>query len=272
MKANKVLLISSILFLLSGCSYINIDEINGYSYIDSNLYSIGDFTYDASSISKINLCWIAGNVTVLKTASATNAAVSESGSADLNDQQKMHYLIQGSTLYIQYCESLYSGIIPSESKSLTLTIPENIGFYSDLVSSSLTFSADALSLKSLNINTVSGQIIGSESLEVADSINIDSTSGSINLTDVSCPEIEANSVSSDFAISVLSNDKLNVNTVSGSAFISLLDNLGATIDFSTVSGHFSCTKKNIVSDYKTIVGDEHSQISFASVSGNLDIR
>lgn len=271
MKTNKLLLIPAFLLLLSGCNYINTNEVNGYKYTDSELYSIGDFTYESANISKINLCWVAGSVTVKKSTTTSNLEVKENGSASLLDAQKMHYLIQDNTLYIQYCESMFLGTIPFTSKELTLTIPENISFNGDLVSSSLTFSDLALSLKSLNIDTVSGQITGSETLGVEDDIDIDSTSASISLTNVACPKIEVDSVSSNFNLSVCSNDTIKIDTVSGSSSISLLNDLGATIDFSTVSGQFTCSKQSTVNASGTVVGDGQSQISFSSVSGNLEI-
>ncbi len=106
---------------LTGCSFGNIHFMN-YKYDNADKFEAGDREID-EKITKINLDYAAGNVTV-KGTSADSVLVKETVNKDIDKEHQVHTWVDGSTLYVRYCASKDMITFNDIEKSLEVTIPE----------------------------------------------------------------------------------------------------------------------------------------------------
>lgn len=106
---------------LTGCSFGNIHFMN-YKYDNADKYEAGDREID-DKITKINLDYASGNVTVKGTAT-DSVKVEETVNKDIDKDHQVHTWVDGNTLYIRYCASKDMLTFNGIEKSLEVTIPE----------------------------------------------------------------------------------------------------------------------------------------------------
>ena len=94
--------------------------INYKKYDNADKYKIGNFSYSASGIERVEIDWVAGEVNTAITESDI-LNVYENGE-NLAESEQLHYYSDGKTLFIKYCKSLFSGEIAPEQKSLNRQI------------------------------------------------------------------------------------------------------------------------------------------------------
>ena len=202
-------------------------------YDNANLYQSGDFTYTATAITEIEIDWMVGGVTLVQSDSA-ELSVSESG-ISLNEEQKLHYWIDGSTLNIKFCKAGWrGGNIEEKNKELTVQIPQGVD---------------------LEVANISGKIVA-ENLSVGE-LSVESVSGDITLKSVTAREVSAESVSGGIAINGLETGELNIDQVSGDIELSMLSAM--EIELETVSGKTTLT----------LDASQGANISFEGASGKL---
>ena len=90
---------------LTGCSFGNINFMN-YKYDNADKYEAGDREID-DKITKINLDYASGNVTVKGTAT-DSVKVEETVNKDIDKDHQVHTWVDGDTLYIRYCVSTHA--------------------------------------------------------------------------------------------------------------------------------------------------------------------
>ena len=100
-KLLSVALAAALLLSSFGCVVIS----HVTRYADADKYTAGECTYDAESVKRIELDWAAGGVTLVNGEGTLKA--SESGGETLSQSERMHWRIDGTTLYIKYCESFF---------------------------------------------------------------------------------------------------------------------------------------------------------------------
>ena len=231
----------------------------------------------ASDIHKIEVEWLSGSVTVQRT-DGDSIAFSEDYQS--NEKYRLRYSVQNGVLHIQFCQSGVALSIPK--KALTLSLPDQL--YSALElsvgSAKLELSdvrANELELESisgdmtlarieatdLQIDTTSGSIRGQSltvsSLELSsisgaaelegsfDSVDTDTTSGSVSLTAASLPR------------------EIDVSTISGSVTLTLPKDSAFRYEFDTLSGRLNNSLPNAVS------GSE-AAVKIETTSGSLTLR
>ena len=85
-------------FCLAGCGA----TVN-YTYDDADKYTAGDREI-SDSIDKLNIDYAAGDVDI-KTVPGKTVSVKETANRDLEEDQKVHTRVDGSTLYVKFCAS-----------------------------------------------------------------------------------------------------------------------------------------------------------------------
>lgn len=199
MKKKIAIILSFVVFVLSlsalcACTYGNGITIHGgLNYDNAESYSTGNFTYDSSTVTRVEIEWVMGDINLVQGSEST-LSVSESGE-NLSNEQKMHYLISGNTLKIKFWKSRYSDKnVKEKDKNLTVEVPDGAELY---------------------VATVSGKIKSNYLL--ASSVKVESVSAEVNLVVVDCNDIDVESVSGNVKIGLCGNGAtVNFETVSGS--------------------------------------------------------
>lgn len=248
-----VLSILTVVAFLPSCALGVIEMVN---YKNEAKYSIGNFTYDSAEIDKIEINWISGNINIVESDNDT-LSVSENEDA-LKDNQKMRYLIEGRTLKIQFWKAKFRANVNSSKKNLTIEIPKNIELEINQVSGDVK--SEKLTLRSLDVDIVSGKIvIGSLT---SNDVHVDSVSGQVKIDSINADDIYVDTVSGNVSIGFSCAKKVVIDSVSGNVRLSL-NGLGATIKFSSVSGHYGKGKT---------FGDGACEINVSTTSGNLNVE
>ncbi len=292
-----VLVLSVVPFLFSGCAFGG-NRVFGTkydSYKKAGQYQVGSFDYSVEGIESIDIDWIAGEV-ILKETKSSSLKVREN-SESLSNSEQVHYLIDGNTLMIKYCESGYIGNIDTKYKNLTVEIPAGISITINSVSADIE--AEKLTQNEIKAENVSGSIkIGSLKASdahidsVSGNINIEnsyaentlkfySVSGKISVAKINSPEIDIESVSGDITAEMTNSAKARITTVSASIDLTIPKSSGTEIDFSTTSGKLSTkldnTNKNnlytFAAEKPTDDTDvKPSRITVDTVSGDLTVK
>lgn len=280
----KILLLACLLtccgMLCSGCFNVVVAE----RYRDAEKYAVGDFTYAAASVRKVELRWTSGSVDIL-CSDAETLSVTESGS--LTDAQKLRWLLDGDVLRIEFCQSGYKGTFPPDAKRLTLEIPASVELDAKTVSAGLHLSDAALekaeiqttsgivsvgsvTAESIELESVSGAI-SAAALEAREEIEITTTSGAVAAESLRAPEIELDSVSGRVEAVLSACREADVKTVSGAVRLTLADGLGASVRYRTTSGSFHADGYS-ASGGEFVFGSGECAVRVKTTSGSLTVE
>ncbi len=222
-----------------------------YTYNDSR-YTAGGAEIDEALVQNISIEWVAGNINIEYYDGST---IDFSENEQTNENYSLRYKVENGTLDIKYLKSGASRNLKDMklSKDLTILIPRDKTIYNlDIEGVSATVNAD-IGINDLNVETVSGNVFANNILNEAE---IDTVSGNIAIT---CP--------TNF-------NEISTNSVSGEVVITIPENInGFYISADSVSGRVNAPDFNIsgkASDY--YYGTGGGEISFSSVSGNLNIK
>ena len=244
-----VLLLAVIILTHTGCTFRIYGGPRFGTYKNASSYKTGDFDYEAKDVKEVEVNWIDADITV-KQSNAGTLHVSETDTG-LKKGQKMHWLVDGDKLIVQYCESGYKGKkFPTGSKKLSIEIPEDVDLQISGVSAEVTLEGSQV-LQNLKVDTVSGEV-KAEDVTLSGKADIDSVSGDATLGLADCDKAELNSVSGDFHLTELPAG-------------------GATIKYDTVSGSVHAADYTM-NDKEYIFGGGDCKISVETVSGDLSVK
>lgn len=268
---------------MTGCKF-NIST--GNTYKDSEKYTVGDTTYNASDIDEIEINWICGSVSIVE--SSENVLEIDEDSESLPDAQKIHSYVDGNVLRLQFCESGYLKHIEPDHKNLVVEIPADCKIEINNVSATMSF--NETNAKEIELNSVSGDV-KADSLIVEGKIEINTTSGNVGVSkvvadkfdyntvsgDLVIPEFFADkltmaSVSGDMNISVGDINKIDFDTTSGNGVIDIPDDSGLTLNKSTLSGNVKSNLEYSKNGDTFVFGNGEIKVSFNSVSGDISIK
>ena len=258
-------------------------------YANADKYTAGAFTYEEGAVTRIELDWAAGGVT-LRHGTGT-LSVSESGGETLSTSERLHWWLDGTTLRIKYCESGFSHVIRAKDKQLTLELPlENrVDLKIDIASGGID--ADALYASSLDVNTASGGMqIGTLD---AKEVNIDSASGGVRIGTVTVDSrftvdtasgglsaerlnaktVKIDSASGGVSLGLDTADTVDIDVASGHVTLKLWDTeRGATVRLNKLSGSFDCKIPMTAEGKAYRIGNGEMQISIDTASGGVTIE
>ena len=160
---------------LSGCSFI---VGSNYLYQNGDKYTAGDRQIK-DKIENISIDYMFGNVKLIG-ADTDMISVKETSSVRLDDKRKVHTWVDGTTLYVRYCASAKNIDLNNLNKELTVTIPEDMilsDLYVDV--SSADVSCENFKSDSVNVNSSSGSINAECEARM---IKLSASSGDVYLT------------------------------------------------------------------------------------------
>jgi len=229
-----------------------------YTYPDSDLYSKGNAELSAQGIEKIDVNWIADRVTIEKH-SGQMISVSETKSEELNEDEKLCYLVKDGVLYIKFCspkKARYWEL--NKEKRLTVRIPESRG-----------------ALKECRVDAVSADMLIEEI--AAEEFKLESASGDIRLSAENLPD-GAGAISgiycksSSGSIKVAGNaQRVNLQSVSGSIAFA---GTAQTAALSTTSGSIGFAGNANKLDAGSVSGTikaagQFSKVNCGATSGSI---
>lgn len=279
----SVMLTALLLCGCFGCSLIS--KVTRYANADK--YTAGGFTYEANAVTRIELDWAAGDVT-LKNGTGT-LSVSESGGDTLAVSERLHWWLDGTTLRIKYCESGFSHFIQAKQKHLNLELPENVDLKIDIASGDI--GADTLTVRTLDIDKASGSMkiasltadeaeIDSASggtelgtVAVRGGFSVDTASGGLTVERISAKTVEIDTASGGVSLGLDTVSTVDIDAASGRTRLKLLDaGRGATIRLKKLSGSFDCKLPMTAEGKSYIIGNGEMQINIDTASGGVTIE
>lgn len=237
---------------LTGCRVnINVENtgLSDFSYADAANYSVGAAEF-SETVEHIEIDWLAGNVTVASHSSDTISFSEESLTA-LSEDTQMHYWLDGTTLHMKFCRS-GKWQLDGVEKDLTVLVPEN------------------LSLTSLTVKSMSADI-HLNALQ-AESANIGTTSGTLQITVSKVRNFSTGSVSGEVSLSVKEEpETLSIKTTSGGIDLALPEDASFTLDYGSVSGDLSSELPHRTENGQYLFGDGKAEYQIGTVSGDVRI-
>ena len=242
--------------------------INGaYSivYGDEDRYNVGTASVAADGISRVEIYWQAGTVTV-EPGAGNSITLTETGTEE--EKYQLRYLVEGDLLTIRFAKPGIYRSLPS--KDLTVTLPAAL---EDLVVSTVSASVEVseLPIQAIDLDTVSGCCIVGGDPAV---LEWQSVSGALNFTG-SASEIQGDSVSGNGTFYLTATpDRFTCDTISGDVTVSIPGERSFQARLDTTSGDFRCdfatvsTGKNEM--VYTAAGDA-AEFAADTVSGDFSI-
>ena len=229
---------------LSGCGLM---IGSNYIYKDGDKYTAGDREIK-DKIENINIDYMAGNVKLIGSDSDI-ITVKETSSVKLNDKQKVHTYVDGTTLYVRYCASAKNINLNNLNKQLTVTIPE------DLILSDLYVDVSSADVSCENFKS--------------DSVSVDASSGNIQ-TECESNVIKLSASSGNVYLTQKGNsDDISIETSSGSIEVDMEE--AANLTVSASSGDITI-KADSVAQFKSETSSGDNEFCFKSAPSVSDIE
>ncbi len=269
---------------LTGCTF----GFN-YTYANADKYEAGDQTF-TEDIDTINIDYRSGEVK-LTSDSKSKIFVKETSNKTLDESHMVHTWVDGSTLYVKFCESTNNINFSNMHKELEVIIPEDLKLEDLKIEVSSADTDIQCEAKNIEIDASSGDITLTQSGN-SDSISIDTSSGKIDATveNVETMKNEASSgnikVTGDFIKNLTSNtssgnaeyslktapENSDISASSGTVNVNLPadSDLKASLDVS--SGKINYDLPFTKDDNSYVCGKGTNKMSIDTSSGNININ
>ena len=294
--------------LLAGCVRSGpigeLIDLTGDVYPDAERYSTGDFSLPAADVDELVICWRTGRVELVQTEDGVLSA-SESGPIASEDAA-LRWLLDGRTLYIQFCAPGARVRARAETKHLRVNLPAGLdltvnttsadvladrldqrsvsvsAFSGGLLLGSVTAGRVELSTSSgdqrladiaadtLSMNSTSGSLTVSGSAGIAGEFRCGSTSGSVDLRGVGADLVAVSTASGGVRLELLRCPALSVDTTSGTVKLALPAG-GARVEYATSSGSLHTGLPHSVDGGVLYFGSGESRAAVTTTSGDLYI-
>lgn len=208
-----------------------IDGSYTIAYGNEDQYSVGAGSIPAEGISRVEIYWQAGTVTVAQGEGET-ITLTESETAE--EKYELRYLVEGDQLTIRFAKDGIYRSLPS--KDLTITLPGAVG---DLVVDTVSASVEipALPIQGISLDTVSGNCTVAGDPTV---LEWESVSGELTFTG-SAMEIQGDSVSGSAAFHLTETpSRFTCDTVSGDVSLTIPGERSFEAKLNTTSGDLRC--------------------------------
>ena len=195
--------------LLSGCY----SSTSIGTYADADKYLSGNQSYD-SKISRIDVDWICGKLTLVSDQSIAGAKLEEEN--EFPTEEKVHSYLKDEQLNVKFFASGHRSYnLDPKGKELVLTYNPNY-------------------ISELNIGLTSGTLVAPK-LTASSKVDIALTSGVANVEGITAPTFEGSFTSGSLFVKELSADKAKISGTSGTIDVS---NIKASEFHSSItSGH-----------------------------------
>ena len=257
------------------------------TYEDADKYLAGNQTYD-SLVTKINIGWTFGKVTLVRDTSIAGAKLEEEN--DLPDEEKVHSYLKGTELLVKFFASGHRAYnMNTKDKELVLTYNPNeiTDFNISLTSGTLvaptlvatnkvylSFTSgvgiiEGIYAPDTNISLTSGNVT-IDSLSVTNKALISATSGKVGIKDIFCNELDVDMTSGKVSLEFNTFKKSLIDMTSGDVNVKLPDD-GAIVNIHKTSGSIKVDREHIVNGEKYTFGDSDSEMNIKITSGSVTV-
>lgn len=214
----------------------------------SGRYTHGPATIDASQIDEVEVEWVSGSVTITQ---GQDISFKETSNRQLDEEDQLGYRIDGRKLIIVQTDRNY-WFRSAPSKDLQLTLPP--------------------SLYELSMEAVSADVT-MDGLFTINTVDLETVSGRVQITGLSCNEIALDTVSGrmDYTVGATAPRKVEVDAVSADVTLYWPEDAGFTAEIDAVSGSLSSDFSTVSTKGHMVYGNGACEIECDSVSGDLTI-
>lgn len=266
----RIVLFSLIALVLLGVLLAGLGLSSFAKPVSSQIVSVqstgSEYEFALEEVSGLAISWASGDIDI-QPADQDTVTVSEEGSGG----SSMVVRHRDSTLEIESGENkwrLWGG--KSTQKDLSVRVPR------DWLCQSLEISAaaagiwvDGLPITNVVLNTASGDCAFTDC--TVEKMQVNAISGDLDYSGV-VKKLELNGASADCNLWLSDAPAaIEMNTASGELNLFLPDNCGFTLDRSSLSGAFQSDFAITTENDKIVCGDGACQITFSSLSGNINI-
>lgn len=237
--------------------------------VSSQIVSIqstgSEYEFAQEEVSGLAISWASGDIDI-QPADQDTVTVSEERSGG----SSMVVRHRGSTLEIEFGENKWRlGGGKSTQKDLSVRVPRDWLCQSLEISAAADIRVDGLPITNVVLNTASGNCAFTDC--AVEKMQVNAVSGDLDYSGV-LKKLELNGASADCNLRLSDAPAaIGMNTASGDLNLTLPDNCGFTLDRSSLSGVFQSDFATTTENDKIVCGDGTCQITFSSLSGNINI-
>ena len=226
---------------------------------------------DAGQIRDISIDWVSGSITILP---GKNNRITISESEVSSDKYKLIWKQSGDKLVIQYCEADWDffGIKTTDlSKDLVITVPADWLCDSlEINTASARVEISDLTIQEIEFNGASGNCYFKNC--TVDEIDLDTASGDVNFTGT-LNILDCDAASASINLVVANTPKrIDIDTASGDLDLTLPENCGFSVSLDTMSGDFTSDFPTVMTAGNYLHGDGTCRINISAMSGDVIIR
>ncbi len=224
--------------------------------------------YDPSTVTKLEIQWVAGDVHV-KTGNTDQIHIYEEYHGSTEAMRVNH---SGSTLKIQFQKATWGiGAFHTSEKDLTVIIPEDWHCQRlDIETVSGHVIVENLIVQTLDVESISAKCTLSGCY--ADRASLSTVSGNVSyqgsLNTFKCDSVSARC---DLTLTAKAS-QIDVESVSGSIYLHVAEDFGFTLDLDTASGSFHSQYDTAQQNGRHVYGDGACQIDASTISGSVHIK
>ena len=261
----------------------------GYRYDNASKYTAGN-TELSGKVKNLDVDWTGGTVTIARHRENT-VLVSDTSDKEISPDKELRWWLDGETLRIRYAKSglLTTGLFPSPKKDLTITLPEELALdHVSIDATSARIDIPSLQADELSIDITSGSIealadvrmasleatsgeIFFETMNDADEISAEITSGLISLNTGYVKKVKADATSGDIRFAADGVDELKINVTSGNVVAALPQDFGFTAKLDTTSGRINYDLPLKKEGGAYVCGDGKASLSVDTTSGSITL-
>ena len=269
--AKTVTVICSALVIAAVASGVHhIVSFAGYNYDDADKYTVGDAVI-TDSVKNLDIDWTSGNIN-FEYHDEDTVEISEKSRKKLSEDKKMRWWLDDGTLRIRFAKkgiSFFSWGF-DQNKELTVKLPEGISLEDvNIDSTSGDVNIPSLQAQMLTLDVVSGDI--RLNLSGAGELKMSSVSGNVEATLDKVCSAEIDTTSGDVKLSAPGLEKLDIDVTTGDVTAALSGKPGFTAHLDTVTGKKNYALPLTKESGAYVCGDGSGSVKIDTTTGDINL-
>ena len=269
--AKTVTVICSALVIAAVASGVHhIVSFAGYNYDDADKYTVGDAVI-TDTVKNLDIDWTSGNIN-FEYHDEDTVEISEKSRKKLSEDKKMRWWFDDGNLRIRFAKkgiSFFSWGF-DQNKELTVKLPEGISLEDvNIDSTSGDVNIPSLQAQMLTLDVVSGDI--RLNLSGAGELKMSSVSGNVEATLDKVSSAEIDTTSGDVKLSAPGLEKLDIDVTTGDVTAALSGKPGFTAHLDTVTGKINYDLPLTKESGAYVCGDGSGNVKIDTTTGDINL-
>lgn len=269
--AKTVTVICSALVIAAVASGVHhIVSFAGYNYDDADKYTVGDAVI-TDTVKNLDIDWTSGNIK-FEYHDEDTVEISEKSRKKLSEDKKMRWWFDDGNLRIRFAKkgiSFFSWGF-DQNKELTVKLPEGISLEDvNIDSTSGDVNIPSLQAQMLTLDVVSGDI--RLNLSGAGELKMSSVSGNVEATLDKVSSAEIDTTSGDVKLSAPGLEKLDIDVTTGDVTAALSGKPGFTAHLDTVTGKINYDLPLTKESGAYVCGDGSGSVKIDTTTGDINL-